>query len=143
MRDITKLMIYKYNLDKLGFDFMGYEFKKEDELSFHHLIVPKRLCAYKKIEDDGYTEANGSILVQNTSHNYLHIIERYDRELFNGITNEMIEQKYKGTVSMENIKRINALLDYFEKEYANIKAKNGKELIKEKYKKRVLKKETL
>jgi len=141
MRDITKLMIYKYNLVKLGFDFMGYEFQKESELSFHHLIVPKRLCAYKHIEEDGYVEWNGAILVQNTAHNYLHIIEQYNKEIFNGITNEIIDEKNNGSIRIENLKRINVLLDYFENEYKDIKAKNGTRLIKEKYKKRVLKKE--
>ena len=137
MRDITKLMIYNYNLIKLGFDFMGYEFQKENELSFHHLIVPRRLCAYKKIENDGYVEWNGAILVQDTAHNYLHTIERYDRELFKGLTNEMIEQKYKGKIDIENIKRIDALLNYFENEYRDVKSKTGEKLIKEKYTRRI------
>lgn len=138
MRDITNLMIYKYNLDKFGFDFMGYEFQKENELSFHHLIVPRRLCAYKKIEDDGYVEWNGAILVQDTAHNYLHIIEQYDRELFDGITNEIIDEKNNGSIRMENLKRIDILLNYFEKEYEGITNKHGEQLIKEKYKQRVI-----
>ena len=33
MRDITKLMIAKYKLLELKYDFMGYEFDKEKELS--------------------------------------------------------------------------------------------------------------
>lgn len=139
MRDVTKLLIYKYNLLELGFDFMGYEFHKEKQLSFHHLIVPKRLCGYKHIEDNGYTEENGCVLVQNTAHNYLHIIERYDREIFNGITNEIIYEKYQGKIAEDNLKRIDSLLNYFEKEYEGITNKHGEQLIKEKYKKRVIK----
>lgn len=133
MRDITKLMIYEYNLLNLKYDFMGYEFQKEKELSFHHLIVPKRLCGYKKIEDDGYVEWNGAVLVQDTAHNYLHIIEQYDRELFNGITNEIIDEKNNGSIRIENLKRIDILLNYFEKEYEGLKNKSGERLIKKKY----------
>lgn len=33
MRDITKLMIVKYKLLELKYDFMGYEFEKEKEYS--------------------------------------------------------------------------------------------------------------
>mgnify|MGYP006974673929 CR=1 FL=1 len=39
MRDITKLMIAKYKLLELKYDFMGYEFDKEKELSFEGLYV--------------------------------------------------------------------------------------------------------
>lgn len=139
MREITKLMVYKYNMMNLHYDFMGYAFDKKNELSFHHLIIPKRLCQRKKL-GDGYTESNGAILVQDTAHNYLHIVEQYDRELFDGITNEMIQENLSGKIRMENLERINILLEYFEKECDGFKNRNGETLIKEKYKQRILKK---
>ena len=91
MREVTKQMIRRYLINKLGYDFMGYKFNDEKELSFHHLIVPKRLCQIKGY-GDGYYQWNGAILVQNTAHNYLHIIERYDREMFEAITKQMIKE---------------------------------------------------
>lgn len=133
MRDITKLMILKYNLLELKYDFMGYEFDKEKDLSFHHLIVPHRLCGVQHIENDGYVEWNGAVLKQSTSHNYLHVIERYDREMFEAITRQMVDENLKGYLDLENIKRIDDILKCFEREYCGARAKNGKPLIKEEY----------
>ena len=39
MRAITNLMINDFKLKKLGYDFMGFSFKRKEQLSFHHLIV--------------------------------------------------------------------------------------------------------
>lgn len=138
MREITKLMIYKYNMMNLHYDFMGYEFQKKNELSFHHLIIPKRLCRQQGL-GDGYIESNGAILVQDTSHNYLHTIQQYDEELFDGISKEMLQENLSGKIRMENIERINVLLNYFEKEYEGFKNKNGDDIIKVQYKERILK----
>ena len=112
---------------------MGYEFNKEKELSFHHLIIPHRLCKVREIEDDGYIEQNGAILKQSTSHNYLHIIERYDRDMFDAITCQMVDENLKGYLDLDNIKRIDDILKCFEREYCGARAKNGKPLIKEEY----------
>lgn len=136
MRDITKLMIAKYKLLELKYDFMGYEFDKEKELSFHHLIVPKRICVARGIEDLGYSEQNGAVLKQSTSHNYLHIVERYDKEYFDAITSLMVGMNLKGYLDIEYIKRIDDILYLFEKEYSGARTKNGKPLIKEEYTKR-------
>lgn len=130
MRDVTKLMINKYKILDLGFDFMGYSFKKENELSFHHLIIPKRLCKVKNINDDGYVEWNGAILRQSTSHNYLHLIERYDRDIFLKITGEMIDENIRGNIDIDNLKNIDDALNNFEKEYSN--------LVKDEYTKRLI-----
>jgi len=138
MRDITKLMIIKYKLLELKYDFMGYEFNKEKELSFHHLIVPHRLCKVQNIEDDGYVNWNGAILKQRTSHNYLHIIERYDRDMFDAITRQMVDENIKGYLDTNNIKYIDDILQCFEKEYSGARTKNGKPLIKEEYTRRLV-----
>ena len=53
MRKITREMIKEYELMNLGYDFMGYTFNKPNELSFHHLIVPKRDCQKYGL-GDGY-----------------------------------------------------------------------------------------
>ena len=70
MRDITKLMIIRYKLLELKYDFMGNEFNKEKDLSIHHLIVPKRICKVQNMPEEGNLEWNGAILRQNTAHNY-------------------------------------------------------------------------
>ena len=42
MKTVKEEMIRDYKLKKLGYDFMGYTFNNVNELSFHHLIVPKK-----------------------------------------------------------------------------------------------------
>ena len=132
MREITKEMIKLYNIKKLGYDFMGYTFRNINELSFHHLIVPHRDC---KREDlgEGYLLWNGAILKQDTSHEYLHTIERIDREVFLQITKEMVDENNKRKIDIENLKRVRELLLYFEEKYKDIENKQGKKLIKQKY----------
>lgn len=44
MKQVTHEMIEVFKINKLKYDFMGYTFKRTNELSFHHLIVPKREC---------------------------------------------------------------------------------------------------
>jgi len=138
MREITKLMIKRYALKSLKYDFMAYPFNDEKQLSFHHLIIPKRLSEKAGI-GDGYVMWNGAILVQNTSHNYLHMIEQYDRDMFLAITREMIEENKKGYLDIENLKRIDDILKQFEKEYCNVRTRKGTYIIKEEYTKRLVK----
>lgn len=124
MKSVPRQMIQMYNIRT--FDFMGYTFKKEKELSYHHLIVPKRQHGEISIE-------NGAILVRDTSHDYLHRIEQVDREVFLLISQQMIEENIKGKLDRENLKRIKDLLLYFEREYSGATLKNGQPLIKSEY----------
>ena len=132
MREITKEMIKLYDIKKLGYDFMGYTFRNINELSFHHLIVPHRDCKREGL-GEGYLLWNGAILKQDTSHEYLHTIERIDREVFLQITKEMVDENNKRKIDIENLKRIRELLLYFEEKYKDIENKQGKRLIKQKY----------
>ena len=118
MRTITKEMIHLYNIKKLGYDFMGYTFKRTDELSFHHLIIPKKDCKQNGL-GEGYLLWNGAILNQNSSHDYLHCIERTDREIFLLITKLMIEENQNLKIDLDTLKKIRKLLLYFEKEHKN------------------------
>ena len=136
MREVTKIMIKKYALMKLKYDFMGYEFERTNELSFHHLIIPKKECKY--MERKGFEEWNGAILVQDTAHEYLHKIQCYDEDIFLAITLEIIDENLKGHLDIENIKAIDDILKCFEKKYLGVKTKNGNEIIKEEYLKRIL-----
>ena len=139
MREITKLMIKKYDLKKLGYDFLGYPFKKTSELSFHHLIVPHRHCKENGL-GEGYLWWNGVILRQNTSHEYLHIIESKDLDRFNAITSELIDENIKGYLDQENLLAINDILNGFEREYSGTRTKKGYPLIKEEYTRRLIRK---
>ena len=132
MDTLTKEMIEKYKIKKLKYDFMGYTFKDTKDLSFHHLIVPKRDC--KKLGwGQGRFVWNGAILKQDTAHDYLHLIENIDRDMFIAITREMIEENYNGKLDIENLKKIRAILLQFEKENLDLQNNKGKRLIKTSY----------
>lgn len=132
MREITKLMIKKYALKKLKYDFMGYEFQDTGQLSYHHLIIPRRLGGQETIE-------NGVVLRRNTSHDYIHLIENYDFDVFSAISSEMIDENIKGYLDIENLKRIDDILNNFEREYCSFRNYKGKLIIKEEYTKRFIK----
>lgn len=126
MRPTTKLMVEEYRLKKLKYDFMGYTFNSTDQLSFHHLIIPRRLGGQEIKE-------NGSILVQSTAHDYLHRIESIDYDMFLAITSEMIDENLKGHLDIDNLKRIRDILICFEREYSGLRTKKGKSVIKPEY----------
>ena len=132
MQEVSKLIIRDFNIRKLGYDFMGFNVDKNSSLSFHHLIIPKKDSKKEGI-GNGYKYWNGAILVQDTSHNYLHLIEQYDRETFEEITLQMIHQKMKGHLDKKNLMQIRELLLRFEDNFTGLYTSNGKVLIKEEY----------
>lgn len=136
MLAVSKDIIKNFKIYEAGYDFMGYLFENPWELSFHHLVVPRKDCI-KLGYGEGYEYWNGVILVRETAHNYLHIIEQYDKELFYDITSELVLEKIKGRLDSKNIHNIDLLLKKFEKEYENEKGYDNTILIKEKYKKRI------
>lgn len=131
-------MIEYYKIMKLKIDFMGYPVPKRNTLSFHHLIVPKRYSHQNGL-GEGYLWWNGAILIQPTSHDYLHLIEAKDYDMFLAITSEMIDQNIKGYLDRENLLRIRDILEQFEKEHCSDRSKKGNLLIKEQYLRRVRK----
>ena len=137
MKPITKLMIREYKINKLRYDFMGFTFKRESELSFHHLIIPKRECKIYGIEEEGYVKWNGAILVQETSHDYLHLIEQYDREVFDFITKQMILMNENGALDEYRLRQIGIVLKGFENTHNGLKSSSGKRLIKREYYNRI------
>lgn len=126
MKDITREMIIIYNLTTI--DFMGYEFNVNN-VSYHHLILPRRKGGKKTIE-------NGAILNRKTSHPYLHIIEGRDYDMFCAITNEMIIEKMLGHLDIQSLKKIRDILIQFEQEHCSDTTSKGQPLIKEQYIKR-------
>lgn len=132
MKEVTKEMINQFRIKKLGYDFMGYTFNTTRDLSFHHMIVPKRDCKAAGL-GDGYLFWNGAILVQDTAHEYLHMIERIDRIKFLAITDALIKQNKLGELTKEELLFIRSILLEFEEEHKNDVNKQGKRLIKKEY----------
>lgn len=132
MREVTKLMVNDFKIMKLGYDFLGYKVNRKQDLSYHHLIIPRRHCKEAGL-GEGYLYWNGAILRQNTSHDYLHIIENIDPEIFYELTSEMIDENIKGRLDIDNLKRIHDLLLYFEREHDHDYTKKGKLLIKREF----------
>ena len=132
MKEITKIMINDFKIMKLGYDFLGYKVNRKQELSYHHLIIPRRHCKEAGL-GEGYLYWNGAILRQNTSHDYLHIIEKIDPDIFYELTSEMIDENIKGRLDIDNLKHIHDLLLYFEQEHDHDTSKKGKLLIKREF----------
>lgn len=103
-------LIRDFRIRPLCSDFMGYI---PEKLSYHHLIVPKRLGGPR-------TYTNGAILSSLTSHEYLHKIELTDPEVFHIITELMIHEKEMGRLDPDTIKKIHMLLEYVERSYPKI-----------------------
>ena len=110
MKDPGINLIKKFHIDKKKIDFMGYETKENEILTFHHLLIPS--C-----QKGPYEEWNGVILCGSSSHPYLHIIEGTDYDMFLSITSEMLDELIKGYLDRENLLRIRDILNCFEKEY--------------------------
>lgn len=132
MKEITKIMVNDFKIMKLGMDFMGYHVNRKQDLSYHHLIIPRRHCKEAGL-GEGYLYWNGAILRQDTSHEYAHVIEKIDPEIFYELTSEMIDENIKGRLDIDNLKRIHDLLLYFEREHDHDTSKKGKLLIKREF----------
>ena len=132
-------LLKEFMILELQYDFMGYFILKDKDLSYHHLIIPRCFCGEAGLKD-GYYYWNGVILNRETSHQYLHTIEEFDKDRFLAITSEMLDEKLKGYLDMENIVAIDDILTSFENEYADKTRHNGHPIIREEYKKRILRK---
>ena len=132
MKVVTRILVDKFDLIELKYDFMGFYFKNTKELSFHHLIFPSRYCKDFGL-GDGLFLWNGAILVRKTAHDYLHIIEKFDIERFYAITRELVKENVQGYLDYKNLKEISDILSGFEKEYS------GNGIIKESFTRRLIK----
>lgn len=125
--------LYKdYKLEELGYDFMGYQFDSKKDLSTHH-IIPRHT--------GGQTKKNNlCVLNRYTSHNYIHLIEDTDYKTFLQVSKCLVEQVKKGKVDLEELRKINEILLFFEDKYSRAESKNGELLIRPEYKtKRIIK----
>ena len=123
MNNVTKLMIIKWNMTNIGW--MGYELKRDNPFTFHHLI---KRCHKGKLEI-----SNGAILTRN-AHEYLHIIESRDLDMYNYINAVLKEINIQGHMPIERqLKAIDSVLNQFAREHCSDRTRNGNLLIKEKY----------
>ena len=136
LKEVTKLLINDFKIQELGHDFMGYSINHDSVLSFHHTIISHSKCLKEGL-GHGYWRWNGSILVQDTSHDYLHIIERVDEDMFYAITSELVDMNIKGKLDVENLKHIHDVLSCFGREHSGDTNRKGRPLIRNKYLRRI------
>ena len=130
MSKLREKLYKQYDLEQLGYDFMGYEFKSKKELSTHH-ILPRHA--------GGQTKKNNlCVLNRYTSHNYIHLIEDTDFKVFLEISKYLLEQVKIGQISTEKLLEIDDILQFFEYKYRDEVTRNGDLLIKPEYKKRLI-----
>lgn len=128
MKDIKIKMIKIYNITDTCW--MGYKVSENNPFTYHHII---------KAENGGKEEIkNGAILTLNP-HQYLHIIENYDFELYIYINNLLKKINEQGTMpNLCQLRTIDELLKSFERQHCSTKNSKGKLLIKEEYYKRYI-----
>lgn len=131
MSRLRERLYKEYNLEKLGYDFLGYTFGSKKDLSTHH-ILPKHSGGKTKKD-------NLCVLNRYTSHNYIHLIEDTDYKIFLQVSKFLLEQVKKGEIGEEQLLRINDILEVFEKKYKDEEARTGELLIKPEYKIRIFK----
>ena len=126
MNEVKQMMIGEFLIRERGYDFMGYRLNKKDSLTFHHLIIPKR--------KGGLITRNNGAIIQRIPHDYLHLIESIDYEIFYYLTSEMIDMNVKGYLDRDNLINIRLLLEEFESKHDKDLTKKGRVLIKTEYK---------
>jgi len=126
MREKLRIMINQYNIHKI--DWMGYKVSKENPYTYHHLK--------KKCNGGKETIENGAVLTR-TGHEYLHIVESRDMELYNYINNVLKQINEQGFMPLERqLLAIDAMLRMFEKDHRYDRTSKNKRLIKENHLKR-------
>lgn len=126
MNEVKQMMISEFLIREHGYDFLGYRLNKKDSLTFHHLIIPKR--------KGGLITRNNGAIIQRIPHDYLHLIESIDYEIFYYLTSEMIDMNIKGYLDRDNLINIRLLLEEFESKHDKDLTKKGRVLIKTEYK---------
>ena len=124
MKEVTRYMIHLYK--PKGNDWIGYKLDTNRQLSYHHL---------QKKEDGGkYTLENGALLRADTGHEYLHIIESRDFDMYLYINNLLKAINSQGSApTKRQLMAVRAILEQFEREHCSDRTSKGKRLIKDKY----------
>ena len=118
---IQMLEIYK---PISGLDWLNYKLVK-DKVTFHHI---------KKRDNGGKKVVNNGALLMPVAHQYLHLIESKDMNIYIGI-NKIFEyinqQQYEPTAEQRQM--LEYMLQQFEFQHRFDKGSKGKILIKHKY----------
>ncbi len=130
MGKLANRLFYDFELDKNGYDFMGYFFDDKKQLSYHH-IIPRHYGGKTTYE-------NGSLLVRSTAHNYIHVIEALDYNLFIELSHELKQEHLDG-ITKEHLIAIRQMLELFESRHQGEYSKNGLLIIKEDFVRRRIK----
>lgn len=124
MREVTRELIRIYKPSDI--DWMGYSIDHTQQLNFHHI---------EKREHGGlYTIDNGALLRGDTAHEYLHVIEYKDLDMYifiNNLLKNINSQGFKPT--RNQLLAIKSVLEQFEREHCSDTNAKGKQLVKTKY----------
>jgi len=108
MNDIVTLMIKMY--ETYEYDWMNYKIDNED-VTFHHIL--------KEELGGKYTIDNGALLTKR-AHEYLHLIERFDVDIYEKINNVLKDiNTQEHAPNYKQKKKIDLLLLEFEIKYAS------------------------
>ena len=125
MKNVTIEMLRIYKpLSNL--DWMNYKIVRKSDLTYHH--IEKRCDGGKR------TIENGALLMGNTGHPYLHLIEYKDIDTYiaiNKIFKYINQQRHEPTKEQREL--IEYLLVEFERKHRWDKGSKGKLLIRRKY----------
>lgn len=124
MKTITRELIYLYRPRHI--DWMGYELRSINDLTYHHI--------QKKSDGGHLTLDNGALLRGDTAHEYLHIIENKDLDMYVYINNLLKNVNTQGYApTKRQLLAVRAILEQFEREHCSDKTSKGKPLIRTKY----------
>lgn len=124
MREETKMLVAFYGIED-GLDWLNFPIIRPKELQFHHI---------KKKANGGKMEFSNGAILTPTAHRFLHIIEKYDIEIYNAITKMFkIYVMQKNAPTSEQRIIVYKLLKEFYKRHENTKTKKGKLILKERY----------
>jgi hypothetical protein len=130
MKPITRLMVDTWEMNKI--DWMGYQISRKNPFTYHHAFIPARKGGKATID-------NGAILCGETSHPYIHVIENWDEERFEYLTEVLKEiNEQRRMPSLEQFKKMRSCLESFEHEYSGKRTSKGKVLIKDTYTRRIM-----
>jgi len=129
MKQITKFMINMWDMSNI--DWMGYKLNKNNPYTYHHIL--------KKEFGGKETIDNGAILTK-IPHEYIHIIEFKDLEMYIYINNLLKNiNNQRELPNRQQLLAIDSILRQFEREHCSDRNSKGKLLIKEEYTNRLIK----
>lgn len=118
---LVNKLISHLGLDE--WDMMGYHLKKS-KATFHHI---------DKKENGGCTSTSNGAVLMPYDHEYLHIVESKDFELFNYISGILKRINQRGYMTDDDMKAVAEMLYAFEVDHKNDRTTKGKRLIRDEF----------